>query len=50
VTFSAPSPAPPWLGLTGLLGIVFGELAVTALRDLLTRRRPVGRTRPGDSA
>lgn len=28
----APSPAPPWLGLTGLLGIVLGERAVTALR------------------
>jgi XapX domain-containing protein len=33
----APSPAPPWLGLTGLLGIVLGEAAVTALRD---RHRP----------
>lgn len=27
------SPAPPWLGLTGLLGIVLGERSVIALRD-----------------
>ncbi|WP_198653474.1 DUF1427 family protein [Actinocorallia populi] len=31
------SPAPPLIGLTGLLGIVAGERAVTAL---LSRRRP----------
>ena len=37
----APSPAPPWLGLTGLLGIVLGERSVTALRD---RRRAGRRT------
>ena len=29
----ARSPAPPWLGLTGLLGIVLGERAVLGLRD-----------------
>jgi XapX domain-containing protein len=29
----ARSPAPPWLGLTGLLGIVLGERAVIGLRD-----------------
>ncbi|MFH8977066.1 DUF1427 family protein [Streptomyces sp. NPDC017890] len=27
------SPAPPMIGLTGLLGIVLGERAVTRLRD-----------------
>ncbi|MGC9378887.1 DUF1427 family protein [Streptomyces sp. MH13] len=27
------SPAPPLIGLTGLLGIVLGERAVTRLRD-----------------
>jgi len=33
----APSPAPPWLGLTGLLGIVLGERAVNALRNHIKR-------------
>jgi XapX domain-containing protein len=36
-----PSPAPPWLGLTGLLGIVIGE---TAGRRLRPRRHNSGKT------
>ena len=41
----APSPAPPWLGLTGLLGIVLGERAATELRDRHhARRHPAART------
>lgn len=38
----APSPAPPWLGLTGLLGIVLGERAVNALRSFLKRLKQKG--------
>ncbi|WUD71278.1 XapX domain-containing protein [Streptomyces sp. NBC_00510] len=37
------SPAPPWISLAGLLGILAGEAAT---RHLLTRRRK----RPADPA
>jgi XapX domain-containing protein len=37
----APSPAPPWLALTGLLGIVIGEHAVSRIA---TRRRTPRKT------
>lgn len=33
------SPAPPLIGLTGLLGIVLGERAVTWGRDRITASR-----------
>ncbi|MEU5658699.1 DUF1427 family protein [Streptomyces sp. NPDC047737] len=33
-----PSPAPPLVGLTGLLGIVLGERLVTARRDMSARQ------------
>jgi XapX domain-containing protein len=33
------SPAPPLIGLTGLLGIVLGERAVTWARDRLAASR-----------
>ena len=49
-TLHAPSPAPPWLGLTGLLGIVLGEAAGTALRDRLKNGRgTTARTQPPTS-
>ncbi|MFF3562534.1 DUF1427 family protein [Streptomyces sp. NPDC002574] len=35
------SPAPPWISLVGLLGILVGEYAV---RTLLERRRRHGTT------
>ncbi|MHC3469444.1 XapX domain-containing protein [Streptomyces sp. 7R007] len=39
------SPAPPLLGLTGLLGIVLGERAASAVRS-----RRVGRAKPSSPA
>ncbi|MEU6343599.1 DUF1427 family protein [Streptomyces sp. NPDC046977] len=32
------SPAPPWISLAGLLGILVGEYAVRTLRDRWRRR------------
>ncbi|WP_344979585.1 DUF1427 family protein [Streptosporangium fragile] len=43
------SPAPPLLGLTGLLGIVLGERAATAARSRLARHRAARSTDPGPS-
>jgi XapX domain-containing protein len=34
-----PSPAPPWIGLTGLLGIVIGEVAGRRVRSVLAQSR-----------
>ncbi|MFF8596910.1 DUF1427 family protein [Streptomyces sp. NPDC015220] len=44
------SPAPPLLGLTGLLGIVMGERGAAALRTWLRGRRPAPRTGPSATA
>ncbi|MFJ2241840.1 DUF1427 family protein [Streptomyces sp. NPDC087859] len=43
VLLGAPSPAPPWPALVGLLGILLGEHAT---RAVVTRTRPLHRDDP----
>ena len=40
------SPAPPVVALVGLLGMLMGELAVPAMRGLLSSQTPPAQEKP----